>query len=154
MRQMAWFNIMFGPTATSTEHRSGWRWVLSGAAAASAVAHVPVIEPHLSEAPYMGALFVVFTAICLVISSAALSRDTTALYSGAAVICGLGILSYVATRSVAFPQLQDDVGNWTEPLGMVSVLAEALVIVAAVNGARSNTGPVAGNSMPGVSRGL
>ncbi|MCW2917730.1 MAG: hypothetical protein JWN52_5798 [Actinomycetia bacterium] len=136
---MAWFDVTFGPTATSTVHRSVWRWVLSGAAAASAVAHVPVIEPHLTEAPYMGVLFVVFTAICLVISSAALVRDTTALYWGAAVICGLGILAYIATRSVAFPQLQDDVGNWTEPLGIVSVLAEALVVVAAVNGARSRT---------------
>jgi hypothetical protein len=79
MRPMAWFDVTFGPTATSTVHRSVWRWVLSGAAAASAVAHVPVIEPHLTEAPYMGVLFVVFTAICLVISSAALVRDTTAL---------------------------------------------------------------------------
>jgi hypothetical protein len=36
---------------------------------------------------------------------------------------------YAATRLVAFPQLADDVGNWLEPLGVVSVLSELAVVV-------------------------
>ncbi|MDQ2788246.1 MAG: hypothetical protein M3Y73_00515 [Actinomycetota bacterium] len=46
----------------------------------------------------------------------------------------MAIVGYIGTRSVAFPQLADDVGNWLEPLGIVAILAEAVVVIAAVNG--------------------
>ena len=35
--------------------------MLAVAAVIAAAAHVPVIAPHLSEAPYMGVLFIVLT---------------------------------------------------------------------------------------------
>ena len=40
------------------------------AVAVAAVAHVPVIGPHLEEAPYMGVLFIAFTAVCLGLGAA------------------------------------------------------------------------------------
>ncbi len=41
------------------------------------------------------------------------------------------MLGYALTRLTAFPQLADDVGNWLEPLGVTSVLAETTVVLAA-----------------------
>lgn len=99
----------------------------------AAVAHIPVIGPHLAEAPYMGVLFLVLTAGCLAIAAAALVGDTTAVYRLATLTCGLAVLGYVATRAVAFPMLADDVGNWLEPLGVVSVASELVVVAAAVS---------------------
>lgn len=116
---------------------SSWRWPLVAAAAVAAAAHIPVIGPHLSEAPYMGGLFVVLTTACLVLAAAALVRDATIVYALAILTCGLAVIGYAATRIVAFPQLPDDVGNWLEPLGIVSILSEAVVIVAAVAALRS-----------------
>src|SRR5689334_3194664 len=98
------------------------RAVVAVAALVAAGAHVPVIAPHLDEAPYMGVLFVVLTVGCLVIAAAALVRDTAAVYALAVLTCGLAVIGYVATRLVPFPMLGDDVGNWLEPLGVVSVL--------------------------------
>lgn len=112
------------------------RWVLAGAAAAAAAAHVPVIAPHLDEAPYMGVLFVVLTAACSVLAVAALVRDARPVYALAALTCGLAVAGYAATRLVAFPELGDDVGNWLEPLGVVSVAAELVVVAAAVSALR------------------
>jgi hypothetical protein len=123
--------------ALTTALRSPWRWVLAGAALVAAVAHVPVIAPHLDEAPYMGVLFIVLTAACLVLAGAVLVRDVPAVYGLAILTCGLAIVGYAATRLVAFPELDDDVGNWLEPLGVVSVLAEAVVVLAAVSALRS-----------------
>jgi hypothetical protein len=57
--------------------RSPWRWLLTVAAVVTAVAHVPVIAPHLEEAPYMGVLFVVLTVACMFLAAATLVRDTT-----------------------------------------------------------------------------
>lgn len=56
--------------------------------------------------------------------------------------CGLAILGYIATRLIAFPELAGDVGNWFEPLGVVSVLAEcAAVAIAATAFIRRATLP-------------
>jgi hypothetical protein len=108
------------------------RWVLAAAAAVAAVAHVPVIGPHLEEAPYMGVLFVVLTAACAVLAAAALLRGGRAVYLLTVLTCGLAVVGYAATRLVAFPMLADDVGNWLEPLGVVSIVSESIAVAAAL----------------------
>ena len=113
---------------------SPWRWPLATAAAVAAIAHVPVIGPHLHEASYMGEEFIVLTAACLLLAGAALVCDSAAIYCSTAITCGLAVLGYLATRLVAFPSLADDVGNWLEPLGVVSVLAEIVALIAAISG--------------------
>jgi hypothetical protein len=60
-------------------------------------------------------------------------RDTAAGYALALATCGLAVIGYAATRVVPFPMLADDVGNWLEPLGVLSVLSECAVVVAAVS---------------------
>lgn len=124
-----------------TPKTSPWRWVLAPAAAVAAAAHIPVIAPHLDEAPYMGALFIVLTVGCVVLAAAVLTRDSAAVYALALLTCGLAIIGYIATRMVAFPELDDDVGDWLEPLGVVSILAEAIVVTAAVNALRGHPAP-------------
>lgn len=121
-----------GPEFLLRPLRSPQRWVLTAAATLAAAAHVPVIAPHLHEAPYMGALFILLTAACVALAVAALIRDSAAVYALAALTCGLAIIGYLATRLVPFPMLADDVGNWLEPLGVVSILSEAFVVAAAV----------------------
>ena len=119
------------------------QWVLTVAAVFAAVAHSPVIRPHLAEAPYMGVLFVLLTVGCLAVGAAVFVRETTWLYAAAGAMCALAVLGYAATRLVAFPQLSDDVGNWFEPLGVISVVSESVVVAAAVRGiaARRRTNP-------------
>jgi len=117
-----------------TARASGWRWLVVAGTVAAAGAHVPVIGPHLDEAPYMGVAFVMLTLACLVIAGAALVRDSDLVYGLAELTCGLAIAGYVVTRLVAFPHLADDVGDWLEPLGIASVLAETVVIGAAIAG--------------------
>jgi hypothetical protein len=104
------------------------RWLFVVAALVAAAAHVPVIGPHLDEAPYMGVLFVVLTVGCSALAAAAVVRDSAAVYAAAVVTCGLAVAGYVATRLVAFPMLADDVGNWLEPLGVVSIVSESVVV--------------------------
>src|SRR4051794_14653661 len=105
-------------SVTSASGRSQWvrplhspqRWVLAAAAVTSAAAHVPVIAPHLDEAPYMGVLFVLLTITCAVFAALAPRYDSRLLYTLVAGVCGLAIAGYAATRLVPFPQLADDVG--------------------------------------------
>jgi hypothetical protein len=108
------------------------RWLLAACAAISAAAHVPVVGAHLHEAPYMGEEFIVLIIGCLLIALAGLIGDTAAVYLMAVITCGLAITGYILTRIIAFPALADDVGNWFEPLGVVSILAESATVAVAV----------------------
>ena len=112
------------------------RWLLAAAAFVAAAAHLPVIGSHLEEAPYMGVLFIALTAGCFALAITAVSFDTRAVYTASAVTCSLAIIGYAATRLVAFPMLADDVGNWFEPLGVISVASEAVVVAASLLGLR------------------
>ena len=84
----------------------------------------------------MGVLFIVLTAACAFLAVAALVRGGRAVSALTVLTCGLAVLGYAATRLVAFPMLADDVGNWLEPLGVVSVVSESVAVAAAVIGLR------------------
>jgi hypothetical protein len=116
--------------------RSRWRFLLALATAVAAGAHVPVISEHLREAPYMGVLFIGLTVACGVVAVAAPAWDPPAVYAFAGTLCALAIAGYCATRLVAFPMLDDDLGNWLEPLGVVSVASELVVVWCAVGALR------------------
>ncbi len=121
---------------------SRWRLLVIAATVVASVAHIPVIGPHLDEAPYMGVLFIVLTAGCAVLAVAAAVRDSRAVYAMVVLTCGLAVIGYAATRLVAFPMLSDDVGNWLEPLGVVSIISETIAVaaaIAALAGARGNS---------------
>lgn len=107
------------------------RWASVGAITIAALAHLPVIAPHLEEAPYMGVLFIALTVACLVIGAVIAGTNADRAHLAAATVCGSAVLGYIATRLVAFPEIGDDVGNWFEPLGVVAVLAESVVVALA-----------------------
>jgi hypothetical protein len=97
------------------------------------MAHIPVIPVHLREAPYMGVLFIAFTLVAATLAIAVAVRgDVPVPFLASGVVCALAITAYCLTRLVAFPQLGDDVGNWGEPLGVVSIASEAVVVVLSV----------------------
>jgi hypothetical protein len=80
----------------------------------------------------MGMLFVAFIGVCLAIATLVALAPNRAVYRAAAVVCGAAVATYAATRLVAFPQLADDVGHWWEPLGVLSVLTESVVVLCAL----------------------
>lgn len=123
-------------TTLTIAERSPWRWPAAATGLVIVAAHIPVTPMHLSEAPYIGWSFVALEVAMAVLAVALLLRDTPLVWLAAGVVPTLAIAAYALTRSVAMPQIADDVGNWTEPLGVVSVLAEA-VLVAMVMGRHS-----------------
>jgi len=113
------------------------RWVAVAGATVAALAHVPVTGEHLHEAPYMGVLFIALTVTCLGYAAAMTVYDAAAVHLAAALTCSAAVVGYTLTRLIAFPMLADDVGNWLEPLGIVSIVAESIVVAVAVAALRS-----------------
>ncbi|WP_171814497.1 hypothetical protein [Arthrobacter dokdonensis] len=95
-------------------------------------AHIPVIPAHLHEAPYIGILFMVLAAASFVLAAVLALGDVSVAYVTTAVVMGLALLAYVISRTIGLPEIGDDIGNWLEPLGVVSVIAEATACLSAV----------------------
>ena len=125
-------------TTYTAAERSPWRWPAAAAALTMTAAHIPVTAGHLSEAPYIGWSFVALEVAGFALAVVLVLRDTRRVWCVAAVVPALAMLAYVVTRSVALPQIADDVGNWVEPLGLVALAAEALLVaIALAHGVRA-----------------
>jgi hypothetical protein len=48
------------------------------------------------------------------------------------VVAALALIGYVLSRVVGLPQIGDDVGNWGDPLAIVAISFESLMLAAAL----------------------
>jgi hypothetical protein len=60
-----------------------------------------------------------------------LIRPSLLTWEAAGMVCALAAAGYVLTRSVPVPGDAGDVGNWLEPLGVVSLITEGVVVILA-----------------------
>ena len=117
------------------------RWPVALGLVVAAAAHIPVIPEHLHEAPYMGVAFIAFSCATATLAVVTATRPRPATFGLAGVVCGAAVIAYVLTRLIAFPELGDDVGNWSEPLGLVSITTEALVVMLSTLAVLRGSGP-------------
>jgi hypothetical protein len=122
----------YGRAAPADEVSNHIRWVVIALLFVASAAHLPVIPEHLEEAPYMGVLFIAFTLAAFGVATGMAASPSRSWYLMTIGLCTAAVAAYVATRLVAFPQLADDVGAWTEPLGIVSICAESAAVVLSV----------------------
>jgi hypothetical protein len=97
--------------------------------AAIAVTHLTDLPEKLEEAPYMAVMF------CgLIAASAGLGimlaggRDDAMVWWTAGAVALLPLIGYLLSRSVGLPQLEDHVGDWLNPAGVVSLVSEAALV--------------------------
>jgi hypothetical protein len=110
--------------------------------AAIAVTHLTDLREKIEEAPYMAVLF------CgLIAASAGLGvvfargRNDALVWLTAGAVAVMPLIGYLLSRSVGLPQLEEHVGDWLNPAGVVSITAEAvLVALSATHLSRSRGG--------------
>jgi hypothetical protein len=111
-------------TAEDDSRGLGLRLILAVLLLGSGAAHLPVLDEHLREAAWMGSLFTVFALATAALAAVVALSGRRGPVLAAGALCVAAVLTYAATRLFAFPQLGDDVGDWTEPWGVVSVILE------------------------------
>lgn len=101
----------------------------SGCALANAGVHLYLVPAHLTEASYVGVLFVVGAAGLLTTAAGLLQPRTRAVawWLGAAVSAGM-LASYVASRTVGLPLGYHE--GWADPYGVACLLLEATYLAA------------------------
>jgi hypothetical protein len=133
-------SVGFASSAAADEPRRAGAWALTALtsrlrypaallAVVAGLAHVPVTPEHLNEAKYIGILFLALTIVCVVLAAALLIWDSPIVWAAIGGACLLAVAAFVLSRTVGLPLISDDIGNWTERLGVVSVLTETGVAV-------------------------
>ncbi len=110
---------------------SAFRWPAAALMIVTAAVHIPLIREHLEEAPYLGVLFIALSAACILLAAAVLTMDTPVTWSAVGLVSVLALAGFLASRTVGLPEVGDDVGNWSDPLGYPAMVAETLAAVLA-----------------------
>ncbi|MEU5539680.1 hypothetical protein [Streptomyces sp. NPDC020362] len=107
-----------------------WTGVAVSCAVANAALHTLLVPDHLEEMFYIGLLFAAGSAVMLVVAVAlvALRRPVAAWLTGVLVSLGM-IVGFALSRTVGLPGGYYEDG-WEAPYGPLSLLVEALFVVA------------------------
>lgn len=85
-----------------------------------------------SEVRYVFWLYMAACVGALVVGGWVLfTRSRLSLLAAAALAASV-LAGYVVSRTVGLPNAADDIGNWTEPLGLASMVIEASIVAVAL----------------------
>jgi hypothetical protein len=111
-----------------------------------AVIHVLQLPDAFSETFYLGLLFVGAVVGAVLVAAALTRMSSRDVWTAAAALPALILLGYLLSRTTGLPDATNDVGEWDEPLGLVSMVAEGLVVC--VSGAVLAAGRASTSAMP------
>ena len=128
---------IFGPSANAARppllERRGLRLGAAVGMIGMVVVHLIDLPEKQEEAPYMALLFEALIAACLVLAPALLLARPPLLrlvWMASGVLALLTVVGFILSRSVGLPRLEDHVGDWANPVGIASLVFEAMVIAA------------------------
>ena len=81
-----------------------------------------------AETRYLFWMYVALMLACLVLAGLVLRGAGRGVWLAAGGLSALVIGGYVLSRTTGLPSADDDVGNWTEPLGLASLFVEGCVV--------------------------
>ncbi|MFF4956152.1 hypothetical protein [Streptomyces sp. NPDC001222] len=121
---------------TATAPGATWvaRW--AGALLSLAVAAIHVVDQGgiaTTRAPYhIGVAFHVLEIAAVVTAVLLLIGLVRAGWLLAVGVAAGPLLGYILSRGPGLPDYKDDIGNWTEPLGLVSLAVEGALLLLSV----------------------
>jgi peptidoglycan/LPS O-acetylase OafA/YrhL len=114
-----------------TALRSPLRWLAAALLLVVAAVHIPMVPEHLHEAPYIGVLFIALAVIGVALAALLVRWDTPAVWVVSGTVALLAVFAFLFSRTIGLPELGDDIGNWSEPLGFPALAAELLATAVA-----------------------
>ena len=104
------------------------RTVAIAGLAGVALIHVLQLPDAFSETFYLGLLFAGAAVASLLVATALTRATGRGVWTAAVALPALILLGYLLSRTTGLPGATDDVGEWDEPLGLASLVAETLVV--------------------------
>jgi hypothetical protein len=93
-----------------------------------ALIHLLDTPATFQATPYKGWLYVGLILGCVATAITLVARSDSRAWTAATLLPLGAIAGYVISRTVGLPQSADDIGNWSEPLGLASLFVEGSVV--------------------------
>jgi hypothetical protein len=117
-------------TETAVERHVVRRGIAAVGLASIALVHLLDVPDKFDELPYVGVLFVGLIITSLLLAEGMIRTDDMRVWLVAGVVSAATIVGYAISRTSGLPGDEgDDIGNWTEPLGLASLLVEGIVVL-------------------------
>jgi hypothetical protein len=97
--------------------------------AAIALIHLLDAVSKYGETRYIFFLYIVLMASTLTAAAVLLRVDSRSAWSLAVVATAATLIAYVLSRTTGLPQASQDIGNWSDSLGLASVFVEACTLL-------------------------
>ena len=107
------------------------RTIAATGLAGVALIHLLDLPGKFDETPYLAWMYIGLIAGCLAVAVRLVRSGDPRAWT-ATVLLPLGALvGYTLTRTIGLPQAMDDIGNWSEPLGLASLFVEGSLVALA-----------------------
>ena len=100
--------------------------------------HVMDLPGKFSEVPYIGLMYLGVIVAAGFLMHRIMTRPSRIDFAAAAALAAAVMIGYAVNRTVGMPGAMDDIGNWFEPLGLLSLVVEGWVIAVGVTAARAS----------------
>jgi hypothetical protein len=104
------------------------RAVAIGGLIAIALIHMLELPDAMAAIGYIGGLFIAAVVACLAVAAVLTRTSDDRAWAAAGGLATVILLGYIVSRWVGLPGFTDDVGDWSERLGLASMVAEGLVV--------------------------
>ena len=104
---------------------------------ALAAIHILDLPGKFAETPYLGFAYVGMIATAVLLIERILTKNRATDYLAAIALSAAVMIGFVINRTVGMPGAMDDIGNWFEPLGFLSLFVEGWAILQAAQGYRA-----------------
>ena len=98
---------------------------------AIALIHLLDVIGKIKETPYLGVMYIGLMVASVLVAFYLLHTGATRAWAAAGVLAAATLIGFVLSRTTGLPNAKDDIGNWTEALGLASMFVEGAVIVLA-----------------------
>jgi hypothetical protein len=107
---------------------------------ATGLIHLVTARESFGEATYKGVLFVA-NGVGALVAAVGVSRDRDWGWLLGALVAGGAFVGYVLSRTVGLPGLPAEPDAWLEPLGVASLITEAVFLIAFATTRRQAASP-------------
>ncbi len=118
-------------TATATAEGVLRRALTAVALLGIALIHVLDLPGKMQETPYLGVAYLGLIAGCVLVAEGLIRAENRQLWLAAGGLALATLVGFVINRTVGMPGATDDIGNWSEPLGIASLFVEGVVVLLA-----------------------
>jgi len=94
-----------------------------------------------SETRYMFWMYMALIVASIITAGAVLMSRSRLPLLAAAGVAASAFAGYVLSRTTGLPNATGDIGNWTEPLGLASLIVEGSIVAVVLGTFTAPTGP-------------